>query len=95
MINFTKSLLKIDSCLYSRKLPESEFSSLSIHSSNNTSNKAEIKLSKLEPFKFNGDITMWQIFWDKFNSSIHSNEDISDVNKFNFLHSLAREIFPD
>ena len=95
MINFTKPLLKIDSCLYSPKQPESEFSSLSIHSSNNTSNKVEIKLSKLEPFKFNGDTTMWQILWDQFNSSIHSNEDINDVNKFDFLHSLARKKFPD
>ena len=32
--------------------------------------------------------TLWQTFRDQFNSSIHSNEDISDVNKFNNLHSF-------
>ena len=93
---FREILVKIDSCLYSPKQPESEFSSLSIYTSNNTSNKVDIKLPKPELFKFNSDITMWQTFWDQFNSSIHSNEDISDVNKFNYLHSFicdeAREI---
>ena len=93
---FHKILVKIDSCSYSSKQLESEFSSLSIHSSNNTSNKVKIKLPKLELFKFNGDTTMWQTFWDQFNSSFHSNEDISDVNKFNYLPSFicdeAREI---
>ena len=84
-------LVKIDSCLYFRKQPESEFSSLSIHSSNNTSNKVEIKLPKLELFKFNGDMTIWQTFWDQFNSSIHSKEDISDINKFNYLHSFISD----
>ena len=41
---FHEILVKIDSCLYSPKQSESGFSSLSIHSSNNTSNKVEIKL---------------------------------------------------
>ena len=63
--------------VYFPKQPESEFSSLSIHTSNNTSNKVEIKLPKLELFKFNGDITIWQTFWDQFNSSFYSNEDIN------------------
>ena len=32
---------------------------------------------------------MWQTLWDQFNSSIHSNEGICDVNKFNNLHSFV------
>ena len=96
---FHKILVKIGSCLYSSKQLESEFSSLSIHSSNNTSNKVKIKLPKLELFKFNGDITMWQTFWDQFNSSFHYNEDIRDVNKFNYLPSFicdeAREMISE
>ena len=52
---FYEILKKINSCLYSPNQPESEFSSLSIHSSSNTSNKVEAKLPKLELFKFNGD----------------------------------------
>ena len=96
---FHEILVKIDSCLYSPKQQESEFSSLSIYTSNNTSNKVEIKLPKPELFKFKSDITMWQTFWDQFNSSIHSNEDISDVNKFNYLHSFICDehvkLFPE
>ena len=68
---FHEILVKTDSCLYSPKQPESEFSSLSIHPSNKISNNVVIKLPKLELFKFNGDIRMWQTFWE-FNSSIHS-----------------------
>ena len=52
---FYEILKKINLCLYSPNQPESEFSSLSIQSSNNTSNKVEIKLPKLELFKFNGN----------------------------------------
>ena len=47
---FHEILVKIYSCLYSPKQAESEFSSLSIHSSSNASNKVEIKLPKLGLF---------------------------------------------
>ena len=39
---FDEILVKIYSCLYSPKQTESEFSSLSIHSSNNTSSKVQL-----------------------------------------------------
>ena len=38
--------------------------------------------------KYNGDMTKWTAFWDSFDSSIHQNLDISDVDKFNYLNSL-------
>ena len=44
-------LVKIDLCLYSLKQLESGFSSLPVHSSDNTSNKVEIKLLKLKLFQ--------------------------------------------
>ena len=47
----------------------------------------QVKLPKLSIKKFNGDITKWVTFWDSYNSSIHSNPTLSDVDKFNYLVS--------
>jgi hypothetical protein len=38
--------------------------------------------------QFNGDLTKWNSFLDSFNSTIHENDDISIIDKFNYLHSL-------
>ena len=43
------------------------------------------KLPKLELPVFSGNALEWQGFWDQFNVSIHSNESISDVDRFNYL----------
>lgn len=32
--------------------------------------------------------TNWQSFWDSFNSGVHDNISLSDVQKFNYLNSL-------
>ena len=46
------------------------------------------KLPKLQLPKFSGKITEWSAFWDLYNSTIHSNESMSKVNKFNYLCSF-------
>ena len=48
----------------------------------------QVRLPKLSIKKFNGDLTKWMTFWDIFNSSIHSNPTLSNVDKFNYLSSL-------
>ena len=48
----------------------------------------QVKLPKLILRKFNGDLTKWVTFWDTFNSAIHSNPNISSVDKFSYVHSL-------
>ena len=47
-----------------------------------------VKLPKLSIKKFNGDLTKWVTFWDSFDSSIHSNLSLSNVDKFNYLNSF-------
>ena len=47
-----------------------------------------VKLPKLSIKKFSGDLTKWVTFWDSFDSSIHNNPSLSDVDKFNYLSSL-------
>ena len=46
------------------------------------------KLPKLELSKFSGKVTEWSSFWDLYNTAIHSNVNMSKVNKFNYLFSL-------
>ena len=40
------------------------------------------KLPKLEVRHFNTKVDEWQEFWDGYESSIHSNPNLSDVDKF-------------
>ena len=50
--------------------------------------KVKPKLPKLTLPRFKGDITNWNTFWDSYNSAIHSNPAISDINKFSYLKLL-------
>ena len=56
-----------------------------------TASKVRAKLPKLEVKKFKGNVCKWQEFWDSFESSIHSNDCLSDVDKFNYLRGLLEE----
>ena len=49
---------------------------------------AKVKLPKLSLPHFNGDVTKWTTFWDSFESAIHNNVELTDVDKFNYLRSL-------
>ena len=53
--------------------------------------KIRAKLPKLEVKRFGGNVCKWQEFWDSFESSIHKNECLSDVDKFNYLRGLIDE----
>lgn len=44
-----------------------------------------VKLPKRKLPVFNGTVAGWQPFWDQFDSSIHSNRSLSEVEKFNYL----------
>ena len=49
---------------------------------------AKRRLPKITLPRFNGDVTKWNTFWDSFDSAIHSNTDIANIDKFNYLKSL-------
>ena len=55
-----------------------------------TEHETCIKLLKLTIHPFEGDINQWTTFWDSYNSAIHANTSLNDVDKFNYLHSLLR-----
>ena len=60
----------------------------SIFKTSNQSKKALVKLPKLEVRKFGGKLEEWQQFWDSFESVIHCNESLSEVDKFSYLRGL-------
>ena len=49
---------------------------------------AKVKLSKLSLPHFNGDMMKWPTFWDSYESAIHRDDELTDVDKFNYLRSL-------
>ena len=63
------------------------------NSSSTTKNK--VKLPKLFIKRFSGRPTEWTSFWQSFNSAIHSNTDLNDIDKFNYLHMYLEQSAAD
>ena len=53
-----------------------------------TNSNVRAKLPKLDARHFHGKIDEWQEFLDCYESSIHSNPNLSDVDKFSYLRGL-------
>ena len=51
-------------------------------------NVVRTRLPKLSLPKFRGDVTKWNTFWDSFQSAVHRNEGITNIDKFNYLKSV-------
>ena len=55
-----------------------------------------VRLPKMEIKKFSGFPQEWQEFWDSYKSAEHENEQLSDIDKFNyfkhFLEDRARKV---
>ena len=49
---------------------------------------SRVKLPKLSLKPFGRDITAWMTFWESYESAIHKNPTLSDIDKFNYLKSL-------
>ena len=48
------------------------------------------KLPKLHLQTFSGEPRNWQRFWDVFERNIHNNEDLEDIDKFDYLTGLLQ-----
>lgn len=87
-----KTLKKIEEKLsLSQNTPVIVPSSAESASSESSTSKVHAKLPKLEVKRFKGNVCKWQEFWDSFESSIHSNSCLSNVDKFNYLRGLLEE----
>ena len=49
-----------------------------------------VQLPRLTIQPFDGNVTHWTSFWDSFDSAIHQNTGLNEVDKFNYLRSLLR-----
>ena len=54
----------------------------------NRKTKLQVKLPKLELKSFDGRALSWQSFLDRFDSSIHKNTYLNDIDKFSYLSFL-------
>ena len=63
--------------------------------SSHQNNQPSVKLPKLSLKKFSGDITAWSTFWDIFESAIHKNPNLSDIDKFNYLNLFLENTAAD
>ena len=73
-------LVKLDSCLTQ-------------HGGSMRSSQA--KLPKLNLPTFNGDMTMWNAFWDFYEVAVHKNTQLSDIQRFTYLRSLVKGMAQD
>ena len=80
-------IVKIDDILENNSSDES-VSNLSISSKSSKTDSHRVRLPKLEVSRFNGNILSFRGFWDQFNATIHSSNDLSDIEKFTYLKSL-------
>ena len=58
------------------------------NSSSSVRRNTQVKLPKLQLKKFDGDHSKWTFFWDSFEASVHKNESLTAIDKFNYLNSL-------
>ena len=79
------AIIKIDKCTAASRIPISMAPALEARSH---ASHDKVKLPKLVLRPFNGDITMWNTFWESYDSAVHKNRDLSDIDKFNYLNSL-------
>ena len=88
-------IAKIDRCL-NKIPPAGSLNPLSVSSRTpSVSHEAKVKLPKLEPSKFDGDIINWRGFWDQLQVAIHENDIILEIDTFTYLKSFAKFDFID
>ena len=59
--------------------------------STTTSTPSRMKLPKITLPTFDGSYTKWCTFWDSYESAVHSNPELTDIVKFNYLQSLLQK----
>lgn len=83
-----KMVVDIDLALSKQRNVTASQNSSSESYTNSPSLANQTKLPKLQMKRFNGKITDWQPFIDSFDSAVHTNSSLNEIDKFNYLKSL-------
>ena len=51
------------------------------------STESQIKLPKFQLKSYDGSLLTWSNFWDQFDAAVHTNSELSDIQKFTYLKS--------
>ena len=60
----------------------------SVSYTNSLNSSSYHRLPKLQMPEFDGEIAEWQTFWDSYESTVHLNATLYDVQKFTYLRSV-------
>ena len=69
---------------------DTEHVSENIHHSSGGAHHSISRLPKLSLPYFSGDPLMWQTFWDSFSAAVHTNPNLTGVQKFNYLRAQLK-----
>ena len=82
-------IVKIDETLKFETENENPDKSAELNSTSNSMGMGiKAKLPKIVLKKFQGDPIQYNPFWDAFSSAVDENQQLSDVDKFNYLKNL-------
>ena len=85
--SISRALVKIDIVL-SGAVNSSEENGNSSKTLPGSEATVKSKLPKLTLKRYSGDPTQWHAFWDSFSAAVQENNDVSQVDNFNYLRSL-------
>ncbi len=78
-------LAKIEACLEGAAKKDVKVPLSTPTKSTSSSSSVRVKVPKIDMPTFDGDILKWQTFWDQFESCVHNQSDMSEIDKFTYL----------
>ena len=82
------ALIKIDRATKSRSPVSTPPPATPVDKPADAGRTSRVRLPKIQLRSFGGDLTKWTSFWESFKAAVHDNNELSDIEKFNYLNSL-------
>ena len=89
--NIYQAMVKLDKAAKDAAPPPTETPPTPLSARDtSTTRDYRIKLPKLTIPSFDGDVAQWTSFWDSYDSAVHQNPSLNEVDKFNYLRSFLK-----